>query len=69
MFGQPFELNERRNLAICPKRFAANEKLCVATGIFPKEFPDDFTYGVVRVRDTKKDLYLTGVILAEPALK
>jgi hypothetical protein len=69
MFGRPFKLDESRNLAICPKRFAANEKLCVLIGILLKEFLHDFTYGVVCVRDAEKDLSLTGVILVEPALE
>jgi len=65
MFGRPFKLDESRNLAICPKRFAANEELCVLDGIFLKKFPHNFTCGIICVRDTEKNLRLTGVILVE----
>ena len=69
MFGQPFELNERGDLAVGAERFGADGELRIAAGIFFDEFADDLANRITGVGDAEQNFNRSGVILIEPALE
>ena len=66
---QFFEPGELRDFGVGANEFFADDELRFALWIFGDDFPDDFADGIIRVRDTKEDLRLAGIMLIEPALK
>ena len=69
MFGQPFELNERGDLAVGAEGFCADDELRVATGVCFNEFANDGADRIPGIGDAEQNLNRAGVILIKPALE
>ena len=58
MFGVALKLGDFGDFGVRAGRFAADDEMRVARGIFLKKFLDDFADRVVRVGDAEKNLRL-----------